>query len=132
VRAWRGAVNPPSHGGGDRAGGGLHHLVADAGDQPVGGDQQIIRRAIVQDDAELVAGHAPEMVFPAQLRMHALGDRGDDLVGDIEAIGFVDATELIDRRQQEPNVGPIPTVHRALFRHCRAEPVSRTAKPRTS
>ena len=89
------------HRGGDRAGGCLHHLVADAGDQAVGRDQQIIRRAIVEDDAELVAGHAPEMVLAAQLRVHALGDRGDDLVGDVEAVGLVDAAEIIDRRQQE-------------------------------
>ena len=89
------------HRSGDRAGGGLHHLVADAGDQAVGGDQQIVRRAIVQHDAELVAGHAPEMILAAQLRVHALGDRGDDLVGDVEPVGLVDAAELIDRGQQE-------------------------------
>jgi hypothetical protein len=89
------------HGRSDRAGGCLHHVVADAGDQTVGRDRQVIGRAVVQDDAELVAGHASQMVLPAHLRMQALADRGNDLVGDVEAVGFVDAAKLIDRGQQE-------------------------------
>jgi hypothetical protein len=41
------------------------------------------------------------MILAAHLRLHALGDRSDDLVRNIEAIGLVDAAKLVDRRQQE-------------------------------
>ena len=41
------------------------------------------------------------MILAAQLRADALADRGDHLVGDVEAVGLVDAAEIVDRRQQE-------------------------------
>ena len=66
LRAWRGAVTPPIVTvDRDRPGRGLHDVVAHAGEQPVGGDQHVVRRAVVQDDAELVAGKAAEMVLAA-------------------------------------------------------------------
>ena len=89
------------HGHGDRPGRGLHDLVAHAGQQPVGGDQHVVGRAVVQDDAELVAGQPPEMILAAQLAAHPLGHRGDHLFGDFEAVGFVDASQIVDRHQQE-------------------------------
>ena len=41
------------------------------------------------------------MILAAHMRADALGDRGDHLVGDVEAIGFVDAAEIVDRYQEE-------------------------------
>ena len=84
-----------------RAGGGRDGLVAHAGEQPLGGDRQFVGGAARQDDAELVAGEAAEMVLAAQPRADALGDLGDHLLGGVEAVGFVEAAEMIDRHQQE-------------------------------
>ncbi len=89
------------HGHRHRTAAGLHDLVAHAGEQPIGGDQHVVGRAILQDDAELVAGKPPEMVLAAQLAAHALGHRGDHLLGDLDAVGLVDAAEIVDRHQQE-------------------------------
>ena len=89
------------HGDRDRAGRGVHHVVAHAGQQAVGGVLHVVGRAVVQDHAELVAGKAAELIAAAHLGAQALGDRADHLVGDIEAVGFVDAREIIDRDQHE-------------------------------
>ena len=89
------------HRHGDRPDRGLHHVVARADQQAVGRDQHVVGRAVVEDDAELVAGEAAEMVLAAQLRADARGDRGDHLVGDVEAVGLVDAAEIVDRGQHE-------------------------------
>ena len=89
------------HGRGHRAGLGLEHVVTDSGKQAIRRDRQVVRCAVVQDDPELVAGYASEMILPAHLRVQALGDAGDHLIGDVEAVGLVDAAEIVDRGQQE-------------------------------
>ena len=84
-----------------RAGSGRDGFVAHAGEQPLGGDRQFVRRATGQDDAELVAGEAAEIILAAQARADALGDLRDHLLGDVEAVGFVEIAEMIDGDQQE-------------------------------
>ena len=72
-----------------------------AGQQALGGDRHVVGRAVAQHEAELVAGIAAERILAAHPAAHALGDRADHLVGDVEAVGFVDAAEIVDRDQQE-------------------------------
>ena len=55
----------------DRAGFGRHHLVADAGQKPLGGDIGVVDGAVLQDHPELVAGEAAEHVAGAQPRADA-------------------------------------------------------------
>ena len=76
-------------------------FVAHAGQQPVGGDRQFLRRAGRQDDAELVAGEAAEIVLAAQARADALGDLRDHFLGDVKAVGLVEVGEMVDGDQQE-------------------------------
>ena len=102
MRAWRGAVTPPivtvtATGPASVDNG----LVTHAGQQPVGGDRQFVRRAGRQDDAELVAGEAAEIVLAAQARADALGDLRDHFLGDIKAVGLVEVGEMVDGDQQE-------------------------------
>ena len=89
------------HGRGDRAGGRLHDLVAHARKQAVRGDPHVVLRAVLQYDAELVAGKPSEMILPAQLTAYARCKLGDHIVRDIESIGIVDAAETVDRQQHE-------------------------------
>ena len=70
----------------DRPGVGRHHLVAHAGEQPLGGDRHVVGRAVAQHQAELVAGKTAERVLAAHPAAHALGDRADHLVGDVETV----------------------------------------------
>ena len=93
------AADGHGHRGG--AGGGHDRLVAHAGQQAVGGDRQFVGRATRQHDAELVAGEAAEIILAAQARAKALGDLRDHFLGDVEAIGLVEAAEMIDGHQQE-------------------------------
>ena len=58
-------------------------------------------RAVLQDQAEFVAGEHAEMIGAAHLRADAFCDLRDGLVGDGEAIGFVEMAEIVDRDQQE-------------------------------
>ena len=102
MRAWRGAVMPPMvmvTATGPAVG--RNGFVAHAGEQPVGGDRQFIGGAIGQDDAEFVAGETAEKILAAQARADALGDLRDHILGDIEAIGFVEVGEMIDGDQEE-------------------------------
>ena len=85
----------------DRPGAGRHHFVAHAGQQPLGGDRHVVGRAIAQHQAEFVAGKAAERVLAAHAAAQALGDLGDHLIGDVEAVGFVDARQIVDGDQQE-------------------------------
>ena len=69
---------------------------------------------LLQHDAELVSGEAAEQSSAAHLGAHALGHRADHLVGDVVAIGLVDAREIVDRDQQEP--AGLPRADRLLER----------------
>ena len=84
-----------------RAGVGMHRLFAHTGQQTLGGDRQLFRRATGQDHAELVAGKAAEMIFAAQQRAHALGEKRNYLLGYLVAVGFVEPAEVVDRNQKE-------------------------------
>ena len=84
-----------------RAGGGRDGLVAHAGQQALGGDRQFVGRATGQDHAEFVAGEAAEMILAAQPGLQALGDLRDHVLGDVEAVGFVEVGEMVDGDQQE-------------------------------
>ncbi len=66
-----------------------------------GGNRHIVRRAVAQHQAEFVAGIAAQRVLAAHPAAQALGNRADHLIGDVEAVGFVDACEIVDRDQQE-------------------------------
>ncbi len=85
----------------DRAGGRDHHIVADAAQKAFRRDPDFLRRAIAKDDAELVAREAAEAILRAHAPAQPLGDAADHLVGDIVAIGFVDAPQIVDRHQQK-------------------------------
>ena len=99
VRAWRGAVTPPMV---TVTATGPAAVCTISSRTPASSRSaaivQFVGRAVVEDDAELVAGEAAEMILAAQLRADALGDLRDHLVGDVEAVGFVDAAEIVDRR----------------------------------
>ena len=84
-----------------RTGPGRHHLVADAGEETLGGDIGVVDGAVLQDQAELVAGEAAEHVAGAQPRADPRGDLGDHGVRHIEAEGVVDARQMIDADQHE-------------------------------
>ena len=86
---------------GHRTRAGADHVVAHARNQPLGGLLHVVRRAVVENDAELVAGEAAELIAAAHLGAQALGHRADRLIGDVEAIGLVDAREIVDRHQHE-------------------------------
>ena len=102
VRAWRGAaIAADRDAGGDRAVRGAHHVLAHRGEEPVGRGGQVVRRAGLEHHAELVRGEAAEHVAGAHARADAPPDRGDHLVGDAEAVGLVDAREIVDRDQHE-------------------------------
>ena len=85
----------------DRAGFGRHHLVANAGQKPLGGDIDVVDGAVPQDQAELVAGEPAEHVAAAQPGADAFSDFGDHRVRDVEAEGIVDARQMIDADQHE-------------------------------
>ncbi|MGY2931632.1 hypothetical protein ACVWZ6_001234 [Bradyrhizobium sp. GM6.1] len=89
--------------GGDRhrSGFGRHHLVANAGEETFGSHVHVIDGAVLQDQAELVAGEAAEHVAAAQARANARGDVEDHGVGNVEAEGLVDTREMIDADQHE-------------------------------
>ena len=84
-----------------RTGFGRHHLVADAGQEPLGRDIGVVDGAVAQDQSEFVAGETPEHVAAAQPRADAFSDFGDHGVGDVEAEGVVDARQMIDADQHE-------------------------------
>ena len=118
------------HGDGDRTGGGRHHLVADSGKQAIGGGRHVVRRAFGEHDTELGAGIAAERILAAHPATDALGDRSDDLIGNIEAVGIVDATEIVDRDQQEPagGAGSHGLFQRLLQDHRQLMPVQLAGK----
>ena len=112
----------------DRPGGRADHVVAHAGQQALAGLLHVFGRAVVEDHGELVAGEAAEMVAAAHLGAQPLGDRADHLVGDVEAVGLVEAGEIVDRDQQQAagaalidrllqrrlqHLGEMPAVHLA-------------------
>jgi hypothetical protein len=78
-----------------------HDLVANAGEKPLRRGLHVLDRAVLQDQAELVAREAAEHVTAAQPRTQADGDFADDLVGDIEAERIVDPGEMIDGDDHE-------------------------------
>ena len=101
ARVARHADRADRGGDGDRSGFGRHHLVANAGQKPLGGDIHVVDRAVLQDQPELVAGEAAEHVAAAQPRTDALGHFGNHRVRDIEAERVVDARQMIDADQHE-------------------------------
>ena len=69
--------------------------------EALGGEVHVGLVAVHQHDAELVAGVAADGVTFAQLRFDPPRDRGEDLVGDVEAVGLVDGTEIVDTDDDE-------------------------------
>ena len=92
-------------GDGDRTCGRHHDVIADHGQKPLGGDADFVRRAILQNDPELVAGKAADDIEAAHATAQALGDDADDLVRDVVSVSPVDAPEIVDRDKQEPAGG---------------------------
>ena len=78
-----------------------HHVVADRGQEALGGDVHVFDGAVLQDQAELVAGEAAEHVAAAQPRADAFGDVRDHGVRHVEAEGVVDPRQMIDADQHE-------------------------------
>ena len=101
ARVARHADRADRRGDRDRAGFGRHHLVANAGQEPLGGDIHVVDGAVLQDQPELVAGEPAEHVAAAQPRANASGHFRNHRVGDIEAEGIVDARQMIDADQHE-------------------------------
>jgi hypothetical protein len=85
----------------DRAGFGRHHVVANAGQKPLGGDIDVVDGAIPQDQPEFVAGEPAEHIAGPQPGTNAPGDFGNHRVRHIEAEGVVDACQVIDADQHE-------------------------------
>jgi hypothetical protein len=89
------------HGDRDRAGAGRHHVVAHPASMR---SAAIAMSSGVQSRStmpNLLPEKAAERVLAAHPAAHALGDRADHLIGDIEAVGLVDARQIVDRDQQE-------------------------------
>ena len=85
----------------DRARLGRHHVVANGGQKPLGGDVHVVDGAVLEDQAELVAGEAAEHVAAAQPGADAARDLRDHGIGDIEAEGVIDARQMVDPDQHE-------------------------------
>ena len=100
------------HRHGDRARVGRHQFVAHAGQQPLGGDRHIVRRAVLEDDAEFVARIAAQRIAPAHQAADALAHHPDHLIGGIVAVRLVDAAEIVDGDQEKAAGGP--KAHRFL------------------
>ena len=93
----------PADGDGDRnwSGAGRHHLVANPDEHAFGGDRHVVGRAVAQYEAEFVAGVAAERVLAAHSAAQALSHRANRLFGDVEAVRFIDARQIIDRDQEK-------------------------------
>ena len=81
---------------------GVHNTIANADQQPFGGNPDVVGTALLQHDAEFVAGVAAERVGAAHLGAQPLRDFRDHFVGNVIAVGFVDARQVVDRNEQEP------------------------------
>ncbi len=86
---------------GDRPGIGWHHLVANAGQKALGGNVHVVDAAVLQYEAEFVAGEPAEYVAAAQPRANAFGDFRNHCIRDIEAERIVDARQMVDANQHE-------------------------------
>ncbi len=71
-----------------RARSGRHHVVADRGEETLGGDRHLVAGAVLQDHAELVAGEPRQDIAAAQPGPDAPGDLHDHFIGHIEAEGI--------------------------------------------
>ncbi len=76
-------------------------MAAHRAAQALGERRDLALGAILQDDAELVAGGAADDVGRAQRARQALADRDDHLVAGVEAIAVIDHREAVDRGDQE-------------------------------
>ena len=83
------------------AGFGRHHLVANSGEEALGGDVDVVDRAVAQDQAKFVAGKSPEHVAAAQPRANSFSDFRDHSVRDVKTEGIVDPRQMIDADQHE-------------------------------
>ena len=114
-RAWRGAVTPPIVAVTET---GPTVVITTSSRTPArkrsaattisSGEQ--LRRI----DAEFVAGETAEAILGPHPGAQALGDGADHLVGDVVAIGLVDAREIVDRDQEE--AAGLPRADRFLQR----------------
>src|SRR5712671_1731301 len=102
------------HRNGDRTRAGTNDVIAHTRDQALSGLLHFIRRTIVENDAELVAGEAAELIAAAHLGAQALGHRTNRLVGNLEAVRFVEARKIVDRYQHK--AAGIALRHRLLER----------------
>ncbi len=74
----------------------LDHAVARDVEEALDGNRKIGAAAVVEDEAELVAGIARDTVTGARDAAQALRQRGNDFVRHLEAIGLVDDVEIAD------------------------------------
>ena len=77
------------------------HVLVNGISQPFGGNLHRCFVAGSQDDAEFVSRQAANQISGTQFGGHDPGDRSDDMVGDIIAVGVVDDGEIIDARDKE-------------------------------
>src|ERR1043166_9515364 len=89
------------HRNGDRTGAGANDVIAHARGQALSGLLHVVRRAVVKNDAELVARETAKLIATAHLGPQALGHRTDRLVGNVDAVGCVEARQIVDRSQHE-------------------------------
>src|SRR5216683_333538 len=85
----------------NRASGSKDRLLAHAIEQPLRRNRQFVRRAIGQNDPELVSGEAAKVILATQPRANTLADLGDDGVAYVKAISFVEMAKVIDGYQQK-------------------------------
>ena len=102
----------------DRARRSHEHVVANDRQDAVGGDGHVLRLAIAHQEAELVAGEPAQQIAATHARADAPADRGDDRIGDVEAVGIVDMGEIVDGRDDEADgAAHLMGVVQRLFQH---------------
>ena len=88
-------------GGGDQAGAGFDAIGAHAATQPCRHHRDLAFPAVLEDDAELVAGDAADDVAAAQRAGKPFAHAHDHFLAGIEAEAVVDHGETVDRGHQE-------------------------------
>ena len=83
----------------------IDHAVANGRHQPSGDGLDAVGVAIVQHHAEFVRGEPADAIPAAQRAAQAAADDGDHLVADVEAVGLVDQSEVVDAGKQERALG---------------------------
>ena len=89
----------------DRAGRGLDRLIADRHEKAVGRRRQIVGLALLDDDAELVAGEPAEIIAAPHPAAQPPGAGRDHFVADRKPVGLVDPRKIVDRDDQKAKRG---------------------------